>query len=105
MGEQNYEGADLFKGVPKNAFIVVQASYLSPLTEWADLVLPAAIWSEQNSNLTNIEGRIQKINKAVEPAGEAKPDWEALQLLSAELGKNIAVSIDKVSAEVMKSLK
>ena len=105
MGEQNYEGADLFKGVPKNAFIVVQASYLSPLTERADLVLPAAIWSEQNSNLTNIEGRIQKINKAVEPAGEAKPDWEALQLLSAELGKNIAVSIDKVSAEVTKSLK
>jgi predicted molibdopterin-dependent oxidoreductase YjgC len=41
----------------------------------------------------------------VEPLGDAKPDWEALQLLSAELGKNIAVSIDKVSAEVMKSLK
>jgi predicted molibdopterin-dependent oxidoreductase YjgC len=105
MGEQNYEGADLFKGVPKNAFIAAQASYLSPLTERAELVLPAAIWSEQNSSLTNIEGRIQKINKAVEPAGEAKPDWEALQLLSAELGKNITVSIDKVSAEVMKSLK
>jgi formate dehydrogenase major subunit len=105
MGEQNYEGADLFKGVPKNAFIAAQSSYLSPLAERADLVLPAAIWSEQNSSLTNIEGRIQNINKAVEPLGEAKPDWEALQLLSAELGKNIAVSIDKVSAEVMKSLK
>jgi predicted molibdopterin-dependent oxidoreductase YjgC len=105
MGEQNYKSDDLFKGVPKNAFIVAQASYLSPLTARADLVLPAAIWSEQNSSLTNIEGRIQNINKAVEPAGEAKPDWEALQLLSAELGKNIAMSIDKVSAEVTKSLK
>jgi formate dehydrogenase major subunit len=105
MGEQNYESADLFKGVPKNAFIVAQASYMSPLTERADMVLPAAIWSEQNSSLTNIEGRVQNINKAVEPVGEAKPDWEALQLLSAELGKNIVVSIDKVSAEVTKSLK
>jgi formate dehydrogenase major subunit len=105
MGEQNYQGGDLFKGISKNAFIVAQASYLSPLTERADLVLPAAIWSEQNSSLTNIEGSIQKISKAVEPIGEAKPDWEALQLLSAELGKNIAVSIDKVSAEVTKSLK
>ncbi len=105
MGEQNYKGDDLFKGVSKNAFIVAQASHLSLLTERADLVLPTAIWSEQNSSLTNIEGRIQKINKAVEPVGEAKPDWEALQLLSAELGKNIAVSIDKVSAEVTKSLK
>jgi len=105
MGEQNYKGNDLFKGIPKNTFIVAQASYLSPLTERADLVLPAAIWSEQNSSLTNIEGRIQNINKAVGPAGDAKPDWEALQFLSAELGKNIAVSIDKVSAEVTKSLK
>ena len=65
-----------------NAFIVAQASYLSPLTEKADLVLPTAIWSEQTSTLTNIEGRIQNINKAVEPLGEAKPDWEVLQLLA-----------------------
>ncbi len=105
LGEQNYEGDDLFKEIPQNAFIVAQASYLSPLTEKANLVLPAAIWSEQSSSLTNIEGRIQSINKAVEPAGEAKPDWEALQLLSIQLGKDIAVSIDEVSAEVIKSLK
>ena len=105
LGEQNYEGDDLFKRIPQDAFIVAQASYLSELTEKADLVLPAAIWSEQSSSLTNIEGRIQSINKAVEPAGEAKPDWEALQLLSIQLGKDIAVSIDKVSAEVTKSLK
>ncbi len=105
LGEQNYAGDDLFKRIPQNAFIVAQASYLSPLTEKADLVLPAAIWSEQTSSLTNIEGRIQSINNAVEPLGEAKPDWEALQLLSIQLGKDIAVSIDEVSAEVIKSLK
>jgi formate dehydrogenase major subunit len=105
LGEQNYEGDDLFKGIPPHAFIVAQASYLSPITEKADLVLPAAIWSEQSSSLTNIEGRIQGINKAVEPLGDAKPDWEALQLLSIQLGKDITVSIDEVSAEVIKSLK
>jgi formate dehydrogenase major subunit len=105
LGEQNCAGDNLFKKIPQNAFIVAQASYLSELTEKADLVLPAAIWSEQSSSLTYIEGRIQSINKAVEPLGEAKPDWEALQLLSIKLGKDIAVSIDEVSAEVMKSLK
>jgi formate dehydrogenase major subunit len=105
LGEQNLESYDLFKKIPQDAFIVAQASYLSPLTERADLVLPAAIWSEQSSSLTNIEGRIQSINKAVEPAGEAKPDWEALQLLSIQLGKNIVVSTDEVSAEVIKFLK
>ncbi len=105
LGEQNYKGDDLIKGIPPTTFIVAQASYLSPLTEKADLVLPTAIWSEQASTLTNIEGRIQNINKAVEPLGEAKPDWEVLQLLSKKLGKDIAVSIDEVSAEVTKSLK
>ncbi|MGA2525893.1 MAG: molybdopterin-dependent oxidoreductase [Smithellaceae bacterium] len=105
LGEQNCAGDDLFKRIPQNAFIVAQASYLSELTEKADLVLPAAIWSEQSSSLTNIEGRIQSINKAVEPLGEAKPDWEALQLLSIQLGKDITVSIDEVSTEVIKSLK
>ena len=105
LGEQNYAGDDLFKRIPPNAFIMAQASYLSELTKKADLVLPAAIWSEQTSSLTNIEGRIQSINKAVEPLGDAKPDWEALQLLSIQLGKDITVSIDEVSAEVIKSLK
>jgi formate dehydrogenase major subunit len=105
LGEQNYKNDDLLQGISSKTFIVAQASYLSPLTEKADLVLPAAIWSEQNSSLTNIEGSIQKINKAVEPLGEAKPDWEALQLLAEKLGKKIAISIDKVSAEVTKSLK
>jgi formate dehydrogenase major subunit len=100
LGEQNYAGDDLFKRIPPNAFIMAQASYLSELTKKADLVLPAAIWSEQTSSLTNIEGRIQSINKAVEPLGDAKPDWEALQLLSIQLGKDITVSIDEVSAEV-----
>src|SRR5208283_2076507 len=42
LGEQNLENYDLFKKIPQDAFIVAQASYLSPLTERADLVLPAA---------------------------------------------------------------
>jgi len=104
LGEQKCEDDDLSRTISKNAFVVVQASYSSPLTERADLVLPAAIWSEHNSTLTNIEGRVQKITKAVEPAGRSKADWEALKLLSIELGKNIAVSEDKASAEVIKSL-
>jgi formate dehydrogenase major subunit len=104
LGEQKYDEDSLSGLIPKNAFIVAQASYASPLTERADLVLPVAIWSEQNSTLTNLEGRIQNVAKAVEPFGRSKTDWEALQLLSAELGKKIAVSADTVSAEVMKSL-
>ena len=69
LGEEDYGDNDLLKAIAKDAFVVVQASYASPLTERAALVLPGAIWSEQNSTLTNIEGRIQKITQAVEPVG------------------------------------
>jgi predicted molibdopterin-dependent oxidoreductase YjgC len=105
LGEQEISDAELSKKIPKGAFVAVQASYASPLTERADLVLPAAIWSEQSGTLTNTEGRIQDVNKAVEPVGAAKADWEALQMLSAALGTKIAVSKAAVSAEVVQSLK
>jgi NADH dehydrogenase/NADH:ubiquinone oxidoreductase subunit G len=104
LGERSYGGDDPVAGVARDAFIVAQASYRSPLTDRADLVLPSTIWSEQDSTLTNIEGRILNVHKAVGPTGASKPDWEVLQLLSKELGKNIVVTPDKASAEVMKSL-
>jgi formate dehydrogenase major subunit len=104
VGEAKEIGADVLGAIPKDAFVVVQASYASPATERADLVLPAAIWSEQSGTLTNVEGRIQKVAQAVEPKGLAKPDWEALVLLSEKLGKRVDAPSDKVSSEIMKSL-
>jgi predicted molibdopterin-dependent oxidoreductase YjgC len=39
--------------------------------------------------LTNVEGRVQKVCAAVDPEGEAKPDWEIISLLAGILGKNL----------------
>ncbi|MEN6622582.1 MAG: molybdopterin-dependent oxidoreductase [Smithella sp.] len=99
-GEQDYGNVDFLKGIPKEAFVAVQASYVSPLLERADLVLPAAIWSEQSGTLTNTEGRIQKLQKAIEPVGEAKADWETLFLLAEQLGKKIDMSIDEIPSYI-----
>jgi len=52
----------------------------------ADLVLPAALWAEKDGTFTNTERRVQRIRKAVEPPGEAKPDWEILTLLAQKMG-------------------
>jgi formate dehydrogenase major subunit len=105
QGEQNCDGKDLLKKVPASAFKVVQSSYLSELTDSADLMLPAAIWSERTGTLTNTEGRIQKLKSAVQPAGQAKSDWEFLRMLADKLDKKIAFSMDKVSAGLKKLLK
>ncbi len=104
VGEQKLE-ADMLKNIDKNTFVVAQASFVSPLTERADVVLPMAIWSERAGSLTNTEGRVLKVNKAVEPKGEAKPDWEVLSLLASKLGKKLGASLDEISSKATQELK
>ncbi len=68
-------------------FLVVQDGYHpTPTTELADLVLPAAIWGEKEGTYTNSERRVSKVNKAVEPKGEARSDFDVFLALAERLG-------------------
>ena len=68
-------------------FLVVQDGYHpTPTTELADLVLPAAIWGEKEGTYTNSERRVSKVNKAVEPPGEALPDFDIFLGVAERLG-------------------
>ena len=53
----------------------------------ADLVLPAAAFTEVDGTFINGEGRIQQVRKAVDPPGEALPDWEILCRIAQKMGK------------------
>ena len=68
-------------------FLVVQDGFHpTPTTELADLVLPAAIWGEKEGTYTNSERRVSKVNRAVDPPGEARPDFDIFLDLAARLG-------------------
>jgi assimilatory nitrate reductase catalytic subunit len=68
-------------------FLVVQDGFHpTPTTEIADLVLPAAIWGEKEGTYTNSERRVSKVNKAVEPPGEARSDFDIFLAVSEKLG-------------------
>jgi len=68
-------------------FLVVQDGYHpTPTTELAHLVLPAAIWGEKEGTYTNSERRVSKVNKAVDPPGEARPDFDIFLSLAEHLG-------------------
>ncbi len=68
-------------------FLVVQDGFHpTPTSELADLVLPAAIWGEKEGTYTNSERRVSKVNAAVAPPGEARPDFDIFLLLARELG-------------------
>jgi anaerobic selenocysteine-containing dehydrogenase len=68
-------------------FLVVQDGFHpTPTSELADLVLPAAIWGEKEGTYTNSERRVSKVNRAVDPPGEARADFEIFLDLAAALG-------------------
>jgi assimilatory nitrate reductase catalytic subunit len=68
-------------------FLVVQDGFSTPTSELADLVLPAAIWGEKEGTYTNSERRVSKVNRAVNPPGEARPDFDIFLALARKLGK------------------
>jgi assimilatory nitrate reductase catalytic subunit len=57
-------------------------------TAWhADVVLPGSLQEEDEGTVTQVEGRIIKINKAVACPGEAREDWRIIQDIAAALGR------------------
>lgn len=68
-------------------FMVCSDLYLSESAEFADVVLPTTSWSEDEGTVTNLEGRIIKINKAQEPVGQSKPDWLIQVELMERMGR------------------
>jgi NADH-quinone oxidoreductase subunit G len=55
----------------------------------ADVILPAAAYTEKHGTYVNLEGRVQHSEFAVHPPGEAREDWTILRALSDVLGKTL----------------
>ena len=62
----------------KNAITIYIGSHGDHGAQNADIILPAAAYTEKSSIYVNTEGRVQSTNKAVPVVGEAKEDWEIL---------------------------
>jgi predicted molibdopterin-dependent oxidoreductase YjgC len=87
----------------KAEFLVMQDSYMSEVAERADAVLPATTFAESDGTVVNVEGRIQRFLKVIQPLGEAKPDWWILSQLAKKLRKK---DFDyKKSQDILKELK
>jgi len=56
----------------------------------ADLVLPGAAYSEKHGTFVNLEGRVQRAEKASFAPGEAREDWTILRAVSDLIGKPLA---------------
>ena len=67
-------------------FLVVTDMFLTETARLASVVLPAASFAEKEGTFTNFEGRIQRVRKAIEPAGDSLPDGEIIKRLAGMMG-------------------
>lgn len=79
-------------------FVVLQEMAFSETTRYADVILPNVSFAEKTGTFTNTERRVQLVHQAIEPVGQARPDWQII----SEVGRRLGPGWDYAStAEVM----
>ena len=89
LGEDVMTDADFTAEDLESLDFLMQTHLLAnPTASAADLVLPGAAFAEKRGSMVNLTGRLQRLNRAVEPPASAKDDWEILRDLIHALGGN-----------------
>jgi formate dehydrogenase alpha subunit len=70
-------------------FLAVQDLFINESGAYADVFLPAASWAEKDGTFTNTDRRVQRVRKALEPRGQARPDWEIVCDLARRIEKKL----------------
>ncbi|MBU1424898.1 MAG: NADH-quinone oxidoreductase subunit NuoG [Gammaproteobacteria bacterium] len=61
--------------------VIAMSAYKHHATEYADVLLPIAPFTETSGTFVSSEGRVQSFKGAVKPLGEARPAWKVLRVL------------------------
>ena len=80
-------------------FIVSFDAFVSDSSQHADVIFPVAAMGEVEGTATNLEGRVQKVNRHIPPPGMARPPHAILDdlaiLMGTDLGASSAAAISK----------
>ncbi len=77
------------RALDKVPFLIVQDMFMHESAQLSDVFLPSCSYIEKDGSFTNIEGRVQKFKKAIEPRGESKADWQTVADILTRLGKPV----------------
>jgi NADH-quinone oxidoreductase subunit G len=92
-------------GLFKNSFKVYVGHHGDNGAHNADVILPGAAYSEKSGTYVNLEGRVQRGERAIFPPGDAREDWSIFRALSDVLGKKLPFdSLDQLRAAMAKAV-
>ena len=112
IAEQTIKGVVLVGSDPVNdmpngidlaaaEFVVAIDLFLTDSSAMADVVLPAVGFAEKEGTVTNLEGRVQKVNRMVPGPGQAREDWSILDDLASRMGAPMGlVSAEAIAKEI-----
>jgi formate dehydrogenase alpha subunit len=69
-------------------FLAVQDIFINETAELADVLLAGVSFAEKSGTYTNTERRVQLIRPALEPLGDALPDWQIITDLATRMGED-----------------
>ncbi|HZD41483.1 MAG TPA: molybdopterin dinucleotide binding domain-containing protein, partial [Terriglobales bacterium] len=73
------------KSLASGELLVLQEIFPSETSAFADVLLPGVSFAEKTGTFTNTERRVQMVRQAIQPSGEARPDW----CITAELARRV----------------
>ena len=74
-------------GLQAAELVIAQDAFLDTETNrYADVLLPGALWAEAEGVMINSERNMTLMQKAIEPPGDALPDWQIIARVAGEMG-------------------
>ncbi len=67
-------------------FVVCNDLFMTETTQYADVIFPAAAWSEDDGTFTNCERRVSRVRKIKDAPGDAKPNWWIFKEVAKRFG-------------------
>jgi predicted molibdopterin-dependent oxidoreductase YjgC len=83
------------KAIEQLDFLVVQDLFMHETAERADVFLPAAAFAEKEGTFTNSERRVQRVRRALEPPGQARPDWWITSELAKRVARRLGLGVER----------
>ena len=84
--------------------VIAQDIFTNATTEIADVVLPGTTFAEKGGHYTNFEGRLGRLEQAIPPVGDSRPDWEIVARIAAAMGADFGWRSHEPISEELASL-
>ncbi len=95
------DGEAARQGLESAGFVVSIDLFLNDSHALADVVLPAEGFAEKEGTVTNVEGRVQKVNRIVPGPGQSRPDWSIIDDIARWMGHDLGLHS---GAEIFKEI-